>query len=583
MCSINGIFCFEGKHPDWMHDRLEVMLRLTNHRGPDGVDKFVSSQVALGTARLAIQGTVNSSSIYSLPGDQKRLIFNGHIANHLDLANHLSNHLPDRSSDGAVILPLFDKFDQEFINNLHGMFAIAMHDPSRNSLQLWRDPLGVKPLYFYQDNQVVIFSSEIKAIRAILQDKPEVDFAGIDHIWRFRFQPGRETVFKNIYHVLPGETITFEQETTKHHLYWSIPTSPDSLNSSVEDITIELQDLLDRVVKEYSCADVPGGFFVSGGLDSSTITSMSLRSNHSSYKQPISILSTPQPTIDESYARELENFLGVPFEWVEISDELACQTLSEFVSYIDEPLENPIHVGTYLMAKRARDLGLKTVLTGDGADEFFLGYERHAFCTNPTFNPSDNKYVSLMKTIKSSVSEEIYTPEARAGILPIMNINDQSIEPFYNFAQVMDFEQRNRLQEYHCMRLDRMTMANGVEARVPFLDRRIVEFAQKIPFKIRYGQNSKDLLRNAAAKFLPVSILEREKAHFPSLSSRWMGGNGAKWVAEVLLDPSAKTRRWLDRNTLEKWIVENNTGQRDRGRDLWAFMVAELWLRESWI
>jgi asparagine synthase (glutamine-hydrolysing) len=128
-----------------------------------------------------------------------------------------------------------------------------------------------------------------------------------------------------------------------------------------------------------------------------------------------------------------------------------------------------------------------------------------------------------------------------------------------------------------------MTMANGVEARVPFLDRRIVEFAQKIPFKIRYGQNSKDLLRNAAAKFLPVSILEREKAHFPSLSSRWMGGNGAKWVAEVLLDPSAKTRRWLDRNALEKWIVENNTGQRDRGRDLWAFMVAELWLRESWI
>lgn len=461
------------------------------------------------------------------------------------------------------------------------MFAIDVHTPSEGKVQLWRDPLGIKPLYYYQSGDTVIVSSEVKSIHAVMPEEPEVDFAAIDHILRYRFQPGRSTVFPEIHRVLPGETVLFDRDGISHEQYWNLGSNKKEL---AQDIGIDqFRRLLVQVIQEHAQADVPGGFFVSGGLDSSLVTSIALReAGDSSFRQPISLRFSPHSVVDEEYGKVLEKSLKTPFEWVELSDEIARQTLIEVVQYMDEPLENPIHVGTYLMAKRARELGIKSVLTGDGSDEFFLGYERHANWFNHP-NPIEN-YPRLHWTVKPEEAKELYTPEAAAAVKPMVDGFGNQVEPFLTLDQALVFERRERLPEYHNMRLDRMTMAHGVEARVPFLDHRIVDYSLQIPVETLFGDSGKGWLQEVAKPWLPSEILNRPKVLFPSLPDQWLSGEGADWAAEILLDPAAQTRKWLKPDVVEKYIREHKDQTHLRGKQLWAMVALELWLQNqiSW-
>ncbi len=580
MCGINGIIFFTPVSRHELQSKINLMQQVTKHRGPDESSVLIFDTAALGTNRLAIVSPEEQKSISERELESKFVVFNGEIVNHTELRKLIDKPPTQSESDTSIILPMFKKFGQDFIKKLAGMFTIAIYDSEKHVLQLWRDPLGIKPLYYYRDNTCVIFSSEIKAVYAAMDAIPEVSFSAIDHILRHRFQPGRETVFSEIKKVLPGETVVFKENEVSRHHYWKLTDNSKEKNdtSSVQ----EFRDLLTKVVTQNAQADVPGGYFTSGGLDSSLVTSIGLQVDSSPYSQPISIRFSPHAVLDEEYGNLLEKYLKKKFEWVTISDELARETLMELVPFLDEPLENPTHVGTFLMAKRAKELGIKSILTGDGSDEFFLGYERHA-CWFTSQDPV-RTYPTLCWTMKPSEADELYLDEVKDLLTPITNSFGQHVEPVLDMDQALRFERWERLTEYHNMRLDRMTMAHGIEAKVPFLDHRIVEYSLQIPHKTLFGSSGKEWLEEVATPFLPDEILKRPKILFPSLPDQWLSKAGSIWLSEILLDKHAKIQQWMKPQVIAKYIAEHESGTHLRGKLLWAMASLELWLQNlsSW-
>lgn len=579
MCGINGLIYFKRVSKKKLANKIRVMQNMTHHRGPDQDEVLIFDQAAIGMNRLAIVAPNEKSMIQSIKINNKYSVFNGEIVNYKKLRTLLKKSV-GQQSDSAIILPLFEKFGQDFVKKLAGMFAIAIYDQPNHTLKLFRDPLGIKPLYYFHSDECVIFSSEIKAIYAVMDKAPEVDFAAIDHILRYRFQPGRSTVFSNIKRVLPGETIYFAKNKMIKKRYWKLSNNNKYLKTN---FTInKFRNLLTRVIKENAQADVQGGFFTSGGLDSSLITSLSLKVLSSPYKQPISLKFLPESVTDQTYGELLEKYLKTKFEWVTITDSLARETLVNLIPFLDEPLENPIHIGTFLMAKRAHQLGIKSIMTGDGSDEFFLGYERHA-CW---FNSSDpiKNYPKLGWTMTPEEADELYKKTAKSSIKPIINGFNKLIESIKTMDQALMFERSERLVEYHNMRLDRMTMAHGVEAKVPFLDHRIVEYSLQIPHKILFGKDRKDWLKAVSLPYLPESILNRPKVLFPSLPDQWLSGKGTDWASRILLKKNNYIQKWIKLDVLRKYINEQKKNIRSHGRLLWALIVLELWQKNlpSW-
>ncbi|OPH47987.1 asparagine synthase (glutamine-hydrolyzing) [Paenibacillus ferrarius] len=574
MCSIYGMMFFEPVHPDTLKAKMEKMAEVSQHRGPDQSEIVVLDQVAIGMNRLSIISPEENSTVQKDRYQKRYAVLNGEIVNYRKLQGMLANK-PTQNCDSAVILPLYEEYGRDFITKLAGMFAISIYDEKSGTLQLWRDPLGIKPLYYYFSNECVIFASEIKMIYAVMDEKPMVEFSAVDHILRYRLHPSSTTAFKGICKVLPGETIVVKDRKLTKERYWSLQP-----NQNVYDDKYgieQFRELFIQVIRENCYADVPGGFFTSGGLDSSLVTAVALREKMSSYQQPISIRFSPNSVIDEKYGAVLEAYLGKKFEWVTITDELARQTLWDLSHYLDEPLENPIHVGTYLMAKRAKEMGLKSVLTGDGSDEFFLGYERHAIWFNHP-NPAAG-YSALHWTMRPEDATQLYKPHSKALVKTMVNGDNQSIEPFRDMTHALLYERGERLPEYHNMRLDRMTMAHGIEAKVPFLDHRIVEFSLNIPTNKLIGIEGKEWLKNVASKWLPSDLIHRQKVLFPSLPNQWLSGKGGEWAASILLDSSAKVTDYLERSVMEQYMKQHMTGEVERGKLLWALLSLELWFQ----
>lgn len=572
MCALNGIVFFDQTPSQGrVKKSLQTMQRLTKPRGPDQSQEEYYPAAALGHNRLSIispqekQATVFSDQRYSS-------LLNGEIVNHKRLRDSLSSTINSRN-DGAIIVPMLEQYGPTFIKRLAGMFAIVVYDKQTHTLHLWRDPLGIKPLYYYHDDSQVIFSSEIKAIYAVLESKPEIDFAVADHILRHRFPAGNQTIFPGINKVLPGEHVVFKNGRVTYSKYWDMRDNP---LVSDPDVTIEsFQEHFAAIMSEYTDADVKGGFFTSGGLDSSFVTSLALSKSQHSFRQPISMNFKPNSFIDEKYGKQLESYLGVPFDWITITDKIARETMLEVASIIDEPIENPIHVGTYLMAKRAKELGLKSVITGDGSDEFFLGYDRHEIWFKDD-NPAA-KYSPLNWTLSPEDEKRLYRRGVDALRRPLVNGAGQPIELITNMTDALRYERAERLPEYHNMRLDRMTMVHGIEARVPFLDHRIVEQTFRLSTKDLFGTSAKDFLKAVSLKWLPEEVVYREKVRFPGLPDQWLDDEGIEMIKDILLSTSAFVNQWFRPETLESFIQEHSSGSVRRGRLLWALTILELW------
>ena len=579
MCGINGIIDFGNRDSSDIAEKLKVMQEATKHRGPDESGTIVLPKAGLGMNRLSIVAPDVSSTVHSSREKILHLAFNGEIVNHKSIRQELQSPPSERDSDTAVILPLLEQEGEDYVKHLAGMFAFAVYDQIKHTLELVRDPLGIKPLYYSQNNGRVLFSSELKAIRAATDGHLPPDFASLDDHLKYRFHPGRDSVFRHIKRVLPGERILFSEDSVLDRKnFWSLKPNVKSLEGNLDDKIEECRKVLEEIVAENVQGDVKGGYFVSGGLDSSLITAMGLR-HDSQYKHPISLRFTPKPVVDEGYAAQLEDALKTDFEWVEISDEGARVALEEAVKFMDEPLENPIHIGTYLMAERAKNLGIKSVLTGDGSDEFFIGYDRHKPWFGGSQNPSKD-YPPFLWAVSPELANALYRDEAKEQVTAMKGYDGNLIEPFNTTEDALHFERFDRLTEYHCNRLDRMTMGHSVEARVPFLDHRLIETGLTIPHQIHIGESGKEFLQKVAEPFLPKEIIYRPKIHFPSLVNQWTRGDGIEWVKQHLLNSSAMISKWIKQDALREIITQHEKNQENHGRALWALMTLELWLQK---
>ena len=341
-------------------------------------------------------------------------------------------------------------------------------DYNSNELHLWRDQIGIKPLYYCVQNDTFIFASEIKAIYSVLDRKPNISFSAVDDILRYRFVDDNSTVFEGIKKVMPGEHIFYNGRTLEKEPYWELQRNAPHVEKTEREKQAEVEEfreLFEMVINQNLKSDTKGGFFTSGGLDSSLTTAASFQLGSRNFVQPISLKFMPKPVIDEQYGAMLEKYFNKDFEWAELSDEVARETLLKVTRFQDEPLENPTHVGSYLMAERARELGIKVVITGDGSDEFFLGYERQA-CWE-LYNDAKERYPSLNWTTSVADANFLYNNLAK----DILRDKKYTAEQAQNMDEALIYERGFRLPEYHANRLDRMTMAHSIEARVPWVKR----------------------------------------------------------------------------------------------------------------
>lgn len=570
MCSIYGIV-YNKNHPKkYIEKNMEVMSLKTIHRGPDENEVKYFENAAIGMNRLSIIGPEDKKAMVQKSEDICS-VFNGEITNYKELSNNLSI---DIKCDSEVILPMYRKYGQDFVNQLGGMFSIAIYNSKENELTLWRDALGVKPLYYYSNKDCFIFASEIKAIYAVLKKKPKLNYECIDNILRYAFNPGENTAFCGIKKVMPGQKVTVRNGVIKKEKYWELKKNSEYVfNEDKNNIhKKELKELLNKVVLENAYSDVPGGVFLSGGLDSSLVAAMMYKDKNTKYGVPISIRFSPNGVDDEKYVSMLEKAFEKKVEWVDITPEVARNTLEELVKYLDEPLENATHVGTYLMAKKARELGLKTVITGDGSDELFIGYERQE-CWKKNNNPKEI-YPSLSWIIPKNEIDKLYNNRFKK----IIKDRKYIPENIDNIDDALIYERGERLPEYHNMRLDRMTMAHSIEAKVPFEDVRIANYTLNLSVDELMQGERKGFLKEIATEYLSEELVYRKKAIFPSLPNEWISGDGIKWAKKILLKRNSKIRKLMNMKELRKYIDEHATGFAKHGKALWAIITLELWL-----
>ena len=566
MSSIFGIIHNDEMDGEIVRNKMETMCELTKHRGFNQKDMALYRKVALGVNSLFETDKQRTIGF----ANDCYCILHGTIVNF----NNFTDDICSTECSSSAFSFLYAKYGSDFVKKLSGAFVLAIYDEKDNSLHLWRDQLGVELLYYYHQGNTLIFATEIKAIYSILDEKPAISFSALDDILRYRVvYSDNDTVFVQIKKVMPGEHVIFKNGNVKRDQYWELEANAqhiDKTNKQKQADVEEFTELFEKVMKQYLKGEVFGGFFTSGGLDSSLINAASFQLGSKNYTQPITMRFSPNPVSDEEYCLMLEKIFNVKFEWVDLTDEIARKTLVEISTFQDEPVEAPGQIGTYLMAQRARELGIKSIITGDGSDEIFLGYYRYTIWENTT---DKRRYNSLIRTMSSVDADFIYNDTAKEAL----NSKKYAPEQVKNIDEALVYERRFHFPQNHGARLDIMTMANGIEVRTPLLDNRIVEFTFKLSTKELLGGIGKRFLKSVAAKYLPQNLIHRNKQVFPSLPSQWLRDSGIAFAKEILLDSSSYSSRFFKKDALEDLINKHASGERDIGRALWGIMTVDLW------
>lgn len=635
MCSILGIINLRDNFKS-NEQVLKRINKILSHRGPDNEGFYFDKRVSFAFNRLSIMDLNKGNQ----PIENKNIvtIFNGEIYNFKEIRSELKKigHKFDTNSDSEIIAPAFSEWGIKCIEKFNGMFAIAIYDKNHSKVYLVRDRVGIKPLYYsILDNQI-IFSSEIKGIINSPNFEKKINYNSLSSYFLFRYPYGNNNVFfENIEKLAPGSILEIDLniKDTKKHSYWSIPGISDLSNKKEDYYLTKLEDLLNKSVKKQLVSDAPLGIFLSGGLDSSIISSMATK--QLSGKLKTYSVGFEEKNYDESNkAQEISKFLGTEHKEIIVGKRDFLNNLENIINIKDVPVSIPHEYPMYLLSKKMKE-EIKVVLSGEGADEFFGGYSRvqnspidylkakfllkyldiksirKLFSIDKNFNFNEKKFIDYFFHIYNWFSFEETNNLFSKDLKNKINI-DKVKEPwtqiikkhnnsnYYN--QVLLMFQNNHLQ---CLldRLDTMTMANSIEARVPFLDHEIIEFINTVPHKFKIKWNSplskfkslfsnnfsfsekydinKYLLRKIGTKYLPNKISKAKKLGFPLPMNEWMRD---KKVKELLLDKKTYERGFYNKDYLEK-LISNAPSQNDpydfNGKKIWMILNVELWMRNT--
>ncbi|MBN1562316.1 MAG: asparagine synthase (glutamine-hydrolyzing) [Anaerolineae bacterium] len=620
MCGICGILNRDGAPIS--RAILEAMNDTLVHRGPDQGAVIIEGACGLANRRLAIQDLSPAGALPMRSTDGAiTMAYNGEVYNFPEIKRTLQaqDYTFRSNSDAEGIIALYQRHGIDFLQHLHGMFALALWDAANQTLVLARDRMGQKPLYYYHDKNRLIFASEIKALLAHPDVPRQPDHDLLPLLLGYGYIPAPHTFFAGIRMLLPGHALVVREggRITKH-VYWTPPPFAGAdPNARAEDYLDELRATLEESVKMRLLSDVPLGAFLSGGLDSSLIVAYMAR--HTSERvKTFAIGFTGEESFDETpYARQVADILGTDHREF-IVEPNAIELLPFLVWHHDQPFADSSAIPTYLVSKHTRD-HVTVALTGDGGDELFAGYERFYAATLAAryrhlpgliragiggmvgLLPEATSYRGVAQRVRRFVTGAAMSPtDAYFSWVGLFD-NDQiaalmeapAILPTDHFAalfapadprdfvtQLLDANLITYLPDDLLIKADRSSMAPSLEARAPFLDHKLVELAARIPSNLKLqGSTTKHILKEAAAGLLPDEIIHRKKHGFGVPVGRWFREGLRDYARDMLLDPVALQRGYFREAAVQQLLDDHINGRRNYGQHIWLLLTLEWWHR----
>jgi asparagine synthase (glutamine-hydrolysing) len=619
MCGIAGIVRLDGTI-GVDETRLKRMRDVIRHRGPDGEGLWIDGPVGLAHRRLSIVDVAAGQQPMSNEDDSAWIVYNGEVYNHAELRPGLEagGHRYRTRSDTETILHLWEDLGERCVERLQGMFAFAIWDRGRDELWLARDRLGIKPLYYMVDGEELLFASEIKAILAVTTQAPAFNDRVLPEYLATGFAAGEETFYRGVRKLRPGHTLTWSRRHgIRQRRYWSLPEMGTNTTLTFRQAAEEVRERLRAAVASHLMSDVPLGLFLSGGIDSSILAALMAPM----VKEPIRTFSVAfdEPGANElPYARMAASAVGAEHREVIVSPREFFEALPRLIWHEDEPIAFTSSVPLYFVSRLARD-HVKVVLTGEGADELFLGYNRYRVTAwNHRLGRAWQHLPGPLRASARRVAEGLPGRAGRYASRSFLargsNPRDLFYENFSVFSQglqerlladparlaedpyteglgyynsaaggPLDRMSAADLQTYLVellMKQDQMSMAASIESRVPFLDTAFAEYAVSLPasFKLR-GWRTKAVLREAVAKLIPPAILTRKKMGFPVPVGRWLQGEFWPLVEEFVLGPRAAARGFFDPAILRRLANEHRAGTASHAQQLWSLINLEMWHR----
>lgn len=631
MCGIGGFSL--SSETSLSKDILIKILNKIEHRGPDdsGIYEDHNHQIGLVHTRLSIQDLSSFGHQPMLSKDKKiALVFNGEIYNFRELRSELISKGVKFNgySDTEVLLNLYLKDGQEMLARLNGIFAFALWDQRSQSLFLARDNFGIKPLYYSSSKNHFFFASELKSLMPLLENKNSLDFVSLQSYLKFLYCPGKGTPIKSIHKLLPGEAMVVQEGKIKDCWKWYRLPFFQKKNKKIisKEIAINgTREHLRNAVNRQMVADVPVGAFLSGGLDSSAIVSFAVETNKDIRCFTIEAKGGQEKdtTDDLHYAHRVAKHLNVSLDVVQISSAKMASEIELMVRTLDEPIADPAALNVLYISQLAQKQGIKVLLSGAGGDDLFTGYRRHhALMLERWWTWLPSKLRNVLKEVSSKFNQnnllsrritKLFSGAHLEGDERLINyfswIDRDDLKKLYSsefssaiknsgqnsemikllkdlpsntskLDRMLALEQQFFLPDHNLLYTDRMSMATGVEVRVPFLDKELVEFAHNIPdhFKQK-GTEGKWVLKKALESYLPHDVIYRPKTGFGAPLRKWMRNELREFLSDTLSVECLRNRGLFDPAAVRKLIVDNDKGKIDASYTLLSLLCIEIWCR----
>ena len=622
MCGICGKLNFD-RAASVSPALLKAMADTIVHRGPDDEGYYTSGPAGLGFRRLSIIDLSTGHQPISNEDGSVWVVFNGEIYNYKELREYLlgKGHVLKTQTDTEVIVHLYEELGEACVEKLRGMFAFAIWDDRQKVMFIARDRVGIKPLYYWMSDKCLVFGSEIKAILADPDVTADVAPEMIDRFLSFYFLPGEETLFRNVLKLAPGCCMTVKDGKAKIRQYWDLQFSPRE--QSLEKAEQELMSLLDEVVQQHMISDVPVGFLLSGGVDSTAM--MGLAVGKTDYKLSSFTIGFSAPGIadERPFARLAAKRYGADQHEMTITAKDFADFLPQCVWHMEEPVCEPQAVALYYVSKLARDF-VKVLISGEGGDEAFAGYpnyrnllwlERFKSALGPLKRAASwstrlanrgfqsarvGRYAELMNTkfedyyygrtynpdsFFNDQTHSAYAPDFASHVNKTASLSSarkflKNQMPSGKVNRMLYVDTKTYLPDELLLKADKMTMANSIELRVPFLDHKFLEFAASLPedFKVR-GFKTKYIAKKALQGLVPKEILERKKAGFPVPYASWMRTELKDWVRDILFDSETVGRGYFTKGGIEK-LVKQDSEHGSYPKEVFSLVALELWHRQ---
>ncbi|NEP09865.1 MAG: asparagine synthase (glutamine-hydrolyzing) [Symploca sp. SIO2C1] len=629
MCGICGLIYSELERP--VDPKLvHTMTTAITHRGPDEEGYYIKANLGLGSRRLSIIDLEGGKQPIYNEDRTVCVVFNGELYNYRELTHSLTRlgHNFYSSTDTEVLVHAYEEFGLEFLEYLNGMFAFALWDERKQTLVLGRDRMGIKPLYYTTYDDALIFGSELKTILSYPNIPRNIDLVALNEYLSFEYIPTPRTIFQNIFKLPPGHALSFSCGQIKTWKYWDVNLirSEQIKPKTVKEYETELLIILKKVVQKEMVSDVPIGVFLSGGIDSSAVAALMSEISPGNVKS--FSIRFDDPSFDEStYAHQVARYLQTEHYELTLTPQIVLELVPQIPNFLDEPLGDSSFIPTFLLSQFTSH-HVKVALGGDGGDELFAGYstlQAHRLVEYyEALLPGFIRHqiipylVDQMPVSFDNISLDFKIRRFISGRgLPLMIRHNQWLGSFtvsqkkellQSWTQFLEkdtydtaygHQQKSQAKEainqlLYCdlkmylegdilPKVDRASMANSLEVRVPLLNHTLVDYVAQIPHNMKlHGLTTKYILRRAMRQSIPQEIIKRKKKGFNMPVAKWFTGELRPLLQDMLSKTRLSKEGFFNPIYVDKLLQDHMQGRQDHRKLLWTLLVFELWY-ERWV